>query len=162
MKKKGRGPSVVCRPAFYIWPHKSCFCMKKLTFLAAATLFSAALFAQNAIAPETTRLVEKYNLDKAQTARMDAVVAQKAKNLAAIEPLKTSNPEKYRAKLLNVLAGARASEGHVLSTKEQREIHQKMLVEIRTRRAEKQAELKKQKASKAVVEQAMIDIESEY
>lgn len=139
--------------------------MKKMMFLAAALMFSVAVFAQNSektLLPETNKMVEKYGLDLAQTAKMDKVMAQKAKNIAAIEPMKTSKPEKYRAKMLNILSGTRASEAHILNTKAQKEIHRKMLVEIRTRRAEKERELKKQNASKADVQQALLDIEAEY
>ena len=60
------------------------------------------------------------------------------------------------------VTGARASEGHILNTKAQKEAHQKMLVEIRERRAAKEMELKKQNAKKEAVEQALLDIEAEY
>lgn len=130
-----------------------------------AMMVSAAVFAQNTaqtLSVETTKLVEKYALDAAQTKKMEKVVAQKAKNISQIESLKTKSPEKYRAKMQAILNGARASEGHILNTKAQKEAHQKMLVAIRERRAAKEMELKKQGAKKEAVEQALLDIEAEY
>jgi hypothetical protein len=150
---------------------KTDFCMKKMICAAIALFLTAsAMFAQNSktiVISETARaatekMVTKFQLDAAQTAKMEQVQQQKIANLAAIEPLKSSNPTKFRAKMKNLHEGSRGSLAIILNTKEQKEMYRKMLVEIREQKAVVSNNLTAKKASKSEIETALLDVDAQF
>lgn len=135
--------------------------MKKIILFAFFLISGSVLmFAQNAPsgndpARETTdQLVKLYNLDARQAQQMYQIQQNKFKNLAEIEPLKTSNPDLYAQKHSNVFIGADASIRQMLKA-EQMPVFQQQMMEKRKKRADKLSQLKKEGASNEEIKKAM-------
>lgn len=151
--------------------------MKKTIFLLFALVFTLKITGQtvdkSSPAPQKVavpveaveaaiRTAEKFNLTIAQTEKMQSIEARKIKNLAEIEPLKATNPAKYRLKLANVQTGWRGSLRHLLDSKEQMAIYNQRLVEIRRLKAAKEQELKTQNAPKTEIDDALLEIDGQF
>lgn len=128
-----------------------------LAFLLAAW---ASIQAQTADAAReaANQLIQKYGLDTEQAAEARTIQERKQRNLAEIEPLKTSDPVRYRAKLESIQQGTHASLRRLLTTPEQRAIFQQTLSEQRRLRAEKRLALEAQGKSQPEVEEAVLEI----
>lgn len=132
----------------------------------AAILFSTALGAQTAtndadIRSATEALTVKYSLNADQAKQMYQVQQRKSRNMAEIAPLQNSNPDLYLAKLGNVQQGTTVNIRRILNNKDQVAIFQKTQAELRGQRNAKRKELSAQKASKQVIEAAVLAIYSE-
>jgi hypothetical protein len=109
----------------------------------------------------TEALTAKYQLNADQAKQMYTIQARKAKNLAQIESLKSSDPALYRAKAQNVQKGTLANIQRILNTKDQVGLYRKTQSETRVLRNKKQKELVGKSASKEAIENALLDIYAE-
>ena len=109
----------------------------------------------------TEALTAKYSLNADQAKQMYTIQVRKAKNMASIASLQSSNPALYRAKLQNVQTGTCANIRRILQQKEQVEIYQKTQSELRTLRNQKKKEMHRNKASQEEIELAMLAIYAE-
>jgi hypothetical protein len=109
----------------------------------------------------TDALAAKYSLSADQAKQMYTVQLRKAKNLAQIESLKTSDPALYQAKVQNVQKSTLSGIRKILNNKEQVALYQKTQNEIRIARNKKQKELVAQKASQQEVTAALLTIYAE-
>lgn len=147
---------------------------KFLFFLISLLLGGASLQAQQTEAtaapsgindPEirkaTEALTAKYQLNADQAKQMYTIQVRKAKNLAQIESLKSSDPALYRAKVQNVQKGTLANIQRILTTKDQVALYKKTQSDLRIQRNKKQKELVGKNASKEAIENALLDIYAE-
>ena len=109
----------------------------------------------------TEALTEKYQLNADQAKQMYTIQVRKAKNLAQIESLKSSDPALYRAKVQNVQKGTLANIQRILTTKDQVALYKKTQSDLRVQRNKKQKELVGKNASKEAIENALLDIYAE-
>lgn len=153
------------------------FIMNKLTlFFLFSISCSIALSAQEAskstapsspsidetsVAQSTNALVTKYSLNPEQAQKMYTIQARKARNLAQIESLQSTNPALYRAKVQNVQKATLANIQQVLLTQEQKNLYQKTQSELRILRNKKQKEMATMNAPKEEIELALLAIYAE-
>ena len=149
--------------------------MNKLLFsLILLLLGGASLQAQKTEAPAaptstndveirkaTEALTAKYQLNADQAKQMYTIQVRKAKNLAQIESLKSSDPALYRAKVQNVQKGTLANIQRILTTKDQVALYKKTQSDLRVQRNKRQKELVGNKASKEAIENTLLDIYAE-
>jgi hypothetical protein len=109
----------------------------------------------------TDALVTKYSLTADQAKQMYTVQLRKAKNLAQIESLKSTDPALYYAKVQNVQKSTLSGIRRILNSKEQVAIYQKTQSEIRVARSKMQKELTVKKASQQEINAAMTSIYAE-
>jgi hypothetical protein len=109
----------------------------------------------------TEALTAKYQLNADQAKQMYTIQVRKAKNLAQIESLKSSDPALYRAKVQNVQKGTLANIQRILTTKDQVALYKKTQSDLRVQRNKKQKELVGKNASKEAIENALLDIYAE-
>lgn len=114
-----------------------------------------------AIRAATEALVAKYSLNADQAKQVYQIQQRKQRNMAEIAAFQTSDLALYQAKLLNVQKGTWTSIRQVLNTKEQVDIYRKTQAELRVLRNAKRQELTAQKAARAVIEAAVLDIYAE-
>ena len=106
----------------------------------------------------TTRLTGKYQLDEQQQKLVYTIQTRKLRNLAAIESLKTSDPDRYLAKLESVQKGTQASIQRLLKTPEQVQAYNQTLAEQRRQRSARLEEMKAAGASKTAIAEALAGI----
>ncbi len=109
----------------------------------------------------TEALASKYQLNADQAKQMYTVQLRKAKNLAQIESLKSSDPALYLAKVQNVQKSTLSGIRKILNNKEQVELYQKTQGEIRVARNKMQKEMAAKKASQQEINAALIGIYAE-
>ncbi|HAD13925.1 MAG TPA: hypothetical protein DCF33_15985 [Saprospirales bacterium] len=109
----------------------------------------------------TDALAEKYSLTADQAKQMYTVQLRKAKNLAQIESLKTSDPVLYETKVENVQKSTLSGIRRILNSEEQVALFQKTQTEIRAARSKKQKELVAKKATQQEINTALISIYAE-
>lgn len=109
----------------------------------------------------TEALTAKYQLNADQAKQMYTIQVRKAKNLAQIGSLKSSDPALYRAKVQNVQKGTLANIQRILTTKDQVALYKKTQSDLRVQRNKKQKELVGKNASKEAIENALLDIYAE-
>jgi preprotein translocase subunit SecF len=109
----------------------------------------------------TEALTAKYQLNADQAKQMYTIQARKAKNLAQIESLKSSDPALYRAKVQNVQKGTLANIQRILNTKDQVALYKKTQSDLRVQRNKKQKELVGNNASREAIENALLAIYAE-
>ena len=118
--------------------------------------------AGDAVAREATeKLVTKYTLNADQAKQMYTIQQRKQRNLAGIEPLKTSDRSRYLSKLESQQKGTLTSIRRTLHSKEQLALYQKTQAHIRTKRAEKRKELLLAKSSKEDIQAVLLEIYEE-
>ncbi|MDX1913710.1 MAG: hypothetical protein SFV22_19600 [Saprospiraceae bacterium] len=149
--------------------------MKKILATLFTLAFGVSLFAQKQesatpvkssvndqeIRKETEALTIKYNLSADQAKQMYTIQQRKAKNLADIAPLQTSDPALYRSKVKNVQTGTLASIRRILRSKDQVDLFEKTKSEIRVLQSKKQKELAAKKATREEIENALLAIYAE-
>lgn len=106
----------------------------------------------------TTRISAKYGLDEQQQARVYTIQVRKLRNLAAIEGLKTSDPDRYQAKLESIQTGTQASLQRLMKTPEQVERYNQTLAEQRRLRSARLEALKAAGASRTAIAAALTGI----
>ncbi len=109
----------------------------------------------------TMALKSVYGLSEAQVSQMLVIQERRFRNLAEIEPFKTTDEYLYRQKLRNIRLGTEASIERILSP-EQRPILEKERVERRKQEAARLKELQQNGASKQEIMEAMLEIESDH
>ena len=109
----------------------------------------------------TAALVLKYSLNADQAKQVYQIQQRNNRNMAQIEALRSSDIALYQAKWNNVQKGTMESLRRVLNNKSQVEIYQKTQSEIRKLRTAKRKELTVQKATKEVIESAVLAIYAE-
>lgn len=109
----------------------------------------------------TDALAVKYSLSADQAKQMYTVQLRKAKNLAQIESLKSTDPALYVAKVQNVQKSTLSGIRKILNNKEQVELYQKTQGEIRVARNKKQKELAAKKASQQEMNATLLGIYAE-
>lgn len=155
--------------------------MKQLTralvlfFIAGSTALSAqkieakppapngnAVSQDDAVAREAAeKLAAKYSLNADQAKQVYTIEQRKQRNLAKIEPLKTSDRSRYLAKLESLQKGTLNSIKRTLHTKEQLDLFQSTQADVRTKRAEKRKELLLAKSSKEDIQAVLLEIYEE-
>ncbi|MBP6825437.1 MAG: hypothetical protein KA165_02660 [Saprospiraceae bacterium] len=155
--------------------------MKQLTralvlfFIAGSTALSAqkieakppaasgnAVSQDDAVAREAAeKLAAKYSLNADQAKQVYTIEQRKQRNLAEIEPLKTSDRSRYLAKLESLQKGTLNSIKRTLHTKEQLDLFQSTQADVRTKRAEKRKELLLAKSSKEDIQAVLLEIYEE-
>ena len=106
----------------------------------------------------TARLTGKYQLDEQQQKQVYTIQTRKLRNLAAIEGLKTSDPERYLAKMESIQKGAQASLQRLLKTPEQVQLYSQTQAEQRRQRSTRLEEMKAAGASNAAIAEALAGI----
>ncbi len=155
--------------------------MKQLTralvlfFIAGSTALSAqkieakppatngnAVSQDDAVAREAAeKLAAKYSLNADQAKQVYTIEQRKQRNLAEIEPLKTSDRSRYLAKLESLQKGTLNSIKRTLRTKEQLDLFQSTQADVRTKRAEKRKELLLAKSPKEDIQAVLLEIYEE-
>jgi hypothetical protein len=114
------------------------------------------------LARETTdKLVAKYTLNADQAKQMYTIQVRKLRNLNQIAPLKTFDPALYRAKVQSTQKGTLNSIRRILKNKEQVALFDATQRDVRNNRAMKQKEMMTQKADKAAIEAALLELHQE-
>jgi hypothetical protein len=132
-----------------------------LSGLSSATAQSTAPVSNDAARTATDKLVAKYTLNADQAKQMYTIQERKQRNMAQIESLKTSDPVLYRAKVQSTQKGTLNSIRRILNNKAQVNLFDQTQRDVRNNRAEKQKELMVQKADKATIEAALLDLYQE-
>jgi preprotein translocase subunit SecF len=109
----------------------------------------------------TEALTAKYQLNADQAKQMYTIQARKAKNLAQIESMKSSDPALYRSKALNVQKGTLANIQRILNTKDQVALYKITQSDLRVQRNKKQKEMVGKNASREAIENALLAIYAE-
>jgi hypothetical protein len=109
----------------------------------------------------TEQLASKYDLDPVQKTQMQAVQQRKYDALTEFESFKTTDPALYRRKMKSLQSGTLASIRNLMRTREQIALYRKTQSDIRKQRSAKQEELATQKASKEMLEEALLQIYAE-
>lgn len=136
--------------------------MKKIILSGIFMLLMVSVFAQKNNAEErpavtaTKVLVEKYNLNKAQKAKVLKIQENKMKNRAAIAELENTDIEKYIQKWSNNERQSRFSVQMILDT-EQRKILYEEEVELRKKRAAIASKMQKDGAALIDIKKALLD-----
>lgn len=125
-------------------------------------LFAISVFAQEKIdqtAAEATQvLVEKYQLNKTQEAKMLKIQQRRLNNIAQVAALENTDIEKYFQKRSTNERQTRSSIKLMLN-KEQREILSKDQMELRKKRASISARMQKEGASAIDIKRALLPFE---
>lgn len=117
------------------------------------------LLTENAQARATTdRLVERYQLDATQQAKVYEIQVRKATQLNQISSLENSDPNLYLKKLK---ALHRGNEGSIklLLNRDQLRSYQLHFLKVREKRAAKAKAMKASGASELAIEKALLQIE---
>jgi hypothetical protein len=139
--------------------------MKNL-ILSLALLFALAdAFAQSATATTpaqeaTAKMTQLYGLDASQQAEMLKIQERKYRNLAEVEPLKTSAPSDYILKIRAIQLGNSASFERIL-TEGQMETFRKEQKSLREKKAIAYKELKTAGASQQEIDKKMMECDLE-
>jgi hypothetical protein len=137
--------------------------MKPILF-ACFFFFAAAVAAQSTnteARAATEALAAKYSLTEAQTAAMLRIQERKQRDLAKVAALKGSDPALYLDKMESLQNGTLGSIRRVLTSEAQQALFQQTQTTVRTRRAEKQKELRAQGADQAAIREAMLALYAE-
>ena len=133
-------------------------------------LFACFFFVAAALAAQSTNtearaateaLAAKYSLTEAQTAEMLRIQERKQRDLAKVAALKADDPTLYLAKMESLQNGTLGSIRRLLTTAEQRALFQQTQTTVRSRRAEKQKEMRTQGADEAAIREAMLALYAE-
>lgn len=118
--------------------------------------------AQSSVAKtQSDAWIAKYDLNEAQQQKAIAIAERKQTQLGEIEPLKTTTPKAYYAKLDAVQNGTLASIRLLLDSKEQLAVYNTTLANNRKERAEAKKQLQKQGLSEQEISQRLVLIFSE-
>lgn len=121
-----------------------------------------AVSQDDAVAREAAeKLAAKYSLNADQAKQVYTIEQRKQRNLAEIEPLKTSDRSRYLAKLESLQKGTLNSIKRTLRTKEQLDLFQSTQADVRTKRAEKRKELLLAKSPKEDIQAVLLEIYEE-
>ena len=132
------------------------------------SLMSMAIFAQtteavakNPAQEATAKLKETYLLDVAQVAKMEAIQAQKQKNLDEIEKYKNTNSALYVRKRQAISTGTNGSVERILN-KEQMKTFRMQQGAVRLARAKKTEEFRTSKASELQKQIILLELEEQF
>jgi hypothetical protein len=125
-----------------------------LTGSAGAALAQQQQAASNPARVATDQLIEKYKLTNRQATRMYKIQVRKQETLAKIEPLKTSDPAKYRQKLGSLQKGTLGSIQLVLGSQQQHAIFLQTQSDVRVQRSKVRTDLQKSGAAPEAIEEA--------
>lgn len=134
------------------------FSLAMRLLLAAQTPASPVAATPDQAREATEMLRQKYRLDQAQTQKMYTIQQRKFRNLAEIEPLKTSNPALYASKTSSIQRGTQASIRRMLNTAAQWDLYNQTQTEQRLQRQAKADALEAQGADRASIEAAMLSV----
>ena len=137
--------------------------MKKIFLSCLVLLFTVGLFAQqdvkstNTAQTITDQLVEKYQLDRMQSAEMLKIQTRKLRNEGEIANLETTNLSKYLAKVEALEKATNFSINKML-TADQRKVFDRAKHELRVKRADLANQLHKQGKLPIEIKQATLEI----
>lgn len=117
--------------------------------------------AREAARVATEALTATYGLTPSQIPQMQEIQERRFRNLEDIEPLKSTDEALYRIKLRNIRMGTEASIGRILSA-DQRPILEKERVERRKEDGARLKMLQESGASKAEIQQAILEMETDH
>ena len=132
--------------------------MKKLLFSGFLLLATVSLFAQTKVdqaKKATAELVQLYQLDEQQTAKMLKIQERYFQNDLQIEALKTSDPDLYQKKRISNKRGTEASIKMIL-TKEQMTVFNQQKLQKRKQEAALIKKMKAEGASKEEIQKAIL------
>jgi len=140
--------------------------MRTILALCFLTWGFASVYAQTPAAREAAReateaLTATYGLSAVQIPQMLEIQERRFRNLEEIEFLKSSDEALYRQKLRNIRFGTEASIQRILSI-DQRAILEKERVERRKQDAVRLKMLQESGASKSEIQEAILEMETEY
>jgi len=132
-------------------------CLFSWTF---ANIHAQSSAAREAAREATESLTATYGLSEVQIPQMLEIQERRFRNLEEIEPLKSTDEVLYRQKLRNIRYGTEASIQSILSA-DQRPILEKERVERRKQEAARLKMLQESGASKAEIQEALLEMETE-
>ena len=133
--------------------------MRKIFFSIFSLFFVVGVLAQGSTDPKVRKaaneMVETYNLDETQAVTALEIQERKYRNLAEIASLENTDKDLYRHKYKAILQSTDASLRRMLN-EEQMAIYNQRAMEIRTKKAERTAELKEQGLSMEEIEDTLL------
>lgn len=132
-----------------------------IAFFSVCSAYAQSAADREAARKATEELTAVYSLDEGQVQKMLVIQERRFRNLAEIEPLKTTDETLYRQKLKSIRTLTEASMAHML-TPEQKAILDRERADRRRSEAERIEALKKSGASKEAIYEALLEMESEY
>ena len=123
------------------------------------TALAQSTAAREAAREATDVLTATYGLTAVQIPQMLEIQERRFRNLEDIEPLKSTDESLYRIKLRNIRMGTEASIERILSA-DQRPILEKERVERRKEEAARLKMLRESGATKAEIQQAILEMET--
>ncbi len=123
------------------------------------TALAQSTAAREAAQEATDVLTATYGLTAVQIPQMLEIQERRFRNLEDIEPLKSTDESLYRIKLRNIRMGTEASIERILSA-DQRPILEKERVERRKEEAARLKMLRESGATKAEIQQAILEMET--
>lgn len=125
------------------------------------TALAQSTAAREAAREATDVLTATYGLTAVQIPQMLEIQERRFRNLEDIEPLKSTDESLYRIKLRNIRMGTEASIERILSA-DQRPILEKERVERRKEEAARLKMLRESGATKAEIQQAILEMETTH